>query len=200
MAIEWGSIPVWISTVVGSTTATIAVINYRRAVLDKIRDQAARVASWISVEPTSWSPDPQNPHHWTATVRAELHVANRSDVSVYGLEASCEPPAEWMQSRKVEPQAAKKSTFDVQELPPGVVAVARPIVWHFEKDLSPDESPTDLVIEVSVPEPALTFTDALGRRWRRVGTRAVRRSRSRHIRPTAKIHVDRRPHYPDRLH
>src|SRR5664279_5351038 len=91
-AMDWGSFPVWVGTLIAGTSALVGVFTYRRSVADKERDQASRVASWFSVESTELTRDNNNPQHYHAVVTVALHVVNRSDAPIYSVRVTWEPP------------------------------------------------------------------------------------------------------------
>jgi hypothetical protein len=193
MAVGLGSVPVWIGTLIGGTTAMVAVFNYRRSVADKEREQASRVASWISVDTKNLARDTVGVDQYLLSVRAVLHVVNRSDAPIYDLHVRCRRPEDL--SKAFDPKAPSPNWDELvaAELPASLEGRGD-LPWEFHKDVDPEEMEIEKGKDpnVEVPDPVLTFTDALGRRWKRTGTRPVRRSRERRpSRPTAKIAVKR---------
>ncbi len=173
--LDWGSVPVWVGTLVASFSVALAAATYRRNVHDKERDQASRVSSWMSeelepdviVEP---SEDIEERAQGRDVVRVRLYgrllVANRSEAPAYDIEVT----------------AGVGQALKLAQLPPGAVAEGRVLVGESDRRASINDR--DMVtfvgghpVELGVPD--LSFTDALGRRWRRRGDRKLRRVRAR---------------------
>ena len=46
--IDWGSVPDWLAAIVTGLSFAVAAVVYRNSVVDKEKDQAARVSAWLS--------------------------------------------------------------------------------------------------------------------------------------------------------
>ena len=46
--IDWGSVPDWLAAIVAGLSFAVAAVVYRNSVVDKEKDQAARVSAWLS--------------------------------------------------------------------------------------------------------------------------------------------------------
>ncbi len=173
--LDWGSVPVWVGTLVASFSVALAASTYRRNLRDKERDQASRVSSWMSeeLEPdvtVQPSEDIEERAQGRDVVRVRLYgrllVANRSEAPAYDVEVT----------------AGLGETLKLAELPPGAVAEGRVLVGKSDRKATiNDRDMVTLVgghsVELRVPD--LSFTDALGRRWQRRGDRKLRRVRAR---------------------
>ena len=169
--LDWGSVPVWVGTLVTSTSAAVAVVSYRRNLYDREREQASKVSCWAVVK-TILRVQVSTKEHYSADIVIDAKAVNRSDASVYDLEVS--PP----------PGSSGKTLRGI-ELPPGITATGEmQLRITATPKISSDEDQIDMnsLIDVRIPTeiqlPTLTFTDALGRRWRKRGSR-VRRVRRR---------------------
>jgi len=74
LGLDWGNVPAWIGTVVTSTSASIAALSYRRSVLDKEREQATKVAAWVTEVQGA-----------DGNAVREMRLRNGSEASVYDL-------------------------------------------------------------------------------------------------------------------
>jgi hypothetical protein len=159
--IDWGSVPAWVAALITSTSAAVAVISYSRSLYDKAREQAAqiscRVVSNFVVSITG--PDKSE------VVAVDFEITNRSDSPVYDLEVT-------FSKSKIIGKPLLGDRF-----PPGVTATGRTqIQKRYRSKISPgaDEIRTTSTSEI----PILTFTDALGRRWRKRNSH-IRRARQK---------------------
>jgi hypothetical protein len=180
MVVDWGSVPAWLGLVIGATTAIVAVVNYRRSLADKQREQASRVTSWISVERISVerTSDPDGTVGLDQySIRADpvLHLVNRSDAPIYHLHVRWKKPEDLSKPFDKNAPSSIWGGLEAPELPAGLEGRAYLKQWVFHKELRPgaevDES-QDATVESSYP--VLTFTDALGRRWKRIGAGPVK--------------------------
>ncbi|MCU1607341.1 MAG: hypothetical protein JWP46_3806, partial [Modestobacter sp.] len=71
LGLDWGNVPAWTGSVLTGSSLLIAANTYRRAVQDRVREQASKFAVWISKTPEDG--------------RVQLSFANGSDVPVYNV-------------------------------------------------------------------------------------------------------------------
>src|SRR4051812_44369915 len=90
--VDWGSVPVWVGTVVACISVAIAVATYVRATFDKERDQAARVGAWVVDTAEAWGESPEGSGHYEGWVEVRLFVANRSDAPIYDVAVRWQRP------------------------------------------------------------------------------------------------------------
>ena len=148
--LDWGSVPVWVATLVTSTSVALAVASYRRNLYDKERQQASQVSCW-TVEQMTVSIMQLSKGPRLVNISIGFRVANRSDAPVYDLEVS-------------PPPGYSGETLRGIELPPGVTAIGKMYPRKkFRSKISADEA--QIGIRSVTETPTLTFTDALGRRW-----------------------------------
>jgi len=153
-SLDWGSVPVWVATVVTSTSAVLAVVSYRRSLYDKAREQASKVSCRISQEINEKVIETA-PKKFTALFSVLVQVANRSDAPIYDLEVTI--PGIGMPLKNVE-------------MPAGAIGTGTILISKRQFDLSSDSGQFEFKFEFDISgiaPPVLTFTDALGRRWRR---------------------------------
>jgi hypothetical protein len=157
--LDWGSVPVWVATLVTSTSAAVAVISYRRNLYDKEREQASKVSCWVEGG-VIFKVTQSHEEIYSATVSVDIKVANRSDSPVYDLEVTL---------------GRSGKTLYGTELPAGVTGTGKMLLpdIHLSK-ISPGVDQVEA--RVTIETPTLTFTDALGRRWCKCKGR-VRRAR-----------------------
>jgi hypothetical protein len=150
--LDWGSVPVWIATLVTSTSAALAVASYRGNLHDKEREQASKVSCRTVKQAISMITESLE-GLYLINISISFRVVNRSDAPVYDLEVSAPP-------------GYSGETLKGIELPPGVTATGN---MHLQKKLGSKISPDEAQINVCsvIETPILTFTDALGRRWRK---------------------------------
>ncbi len=161
--LDWGTVPLWVGTLIASFSAVVAAATYRRNVLDQERDQASRVSSWVSSEELTTdvsvipSEDTERGPKDAMHVRlyGKLLVANRSQAPAYDIEV----------------RAGAGEALKLAELPPDAVAEGRVLVGERVWRASINDGDTvtlmgDYPVELTVPD--LSFTDALARalQWR----------------------------------
>jgi hypothetical protein len=164
-SLDWGSVPTWVGTVFTSTSVLLAALSYRRSILDRERDQASKVSAWLSApehtDANFLRKDAQGRSYIVAPLPVVAHVANRSDHPIFDVDLK-----------------VKHRAWTLDELPPGRTAtVSIPVEF---RDHVPEGAslPTRSTIVYELDRPLLTFTDALGRRWRRSEDRRLERVRS----------------------
>jgi hypothetical protein len=71
LGLDWGNVPAWTGSVLTGSSLLIAANTYRLSVRDRVRQQASKIAAWVSTT----SED--------GRARAHLTFANNSDMPVY---------------------------------------------------------------------------------------------------------------------
>jgi hypothetical protein len=192
VSVDWEAFRVWALTIITAASALVAVASYRRSLYDKKREQASRVAAWFTQEaPIALVPVDDGSGAYSAVVAARLHVANRSQEAIYAVHVQyAMPVADRDTARETEP-----AEVAVPEIGPGIVAHAD-IAMHFAKDFGERSRPDAGRAPWATFAPVtIVFTDALGRRWRRRGSRPVRLQRRWYDEPPAtRLHVPVVPH------
>jgi hypothetical protein len=69
--LDWGSVPVWVATLVTSTPAAVAVVSYRRNLYDKEREQASKVSCWGVVK-MIFSVEISTKEHYSAEILIDV--------------------------------------------------------------------------------------------------------------------------------
>jgi hypothetical protein len=167
--LEWGSVPIWIGTIVASTSALLAVVSYRRSVRDKEREQASKVSAWATLEGISLDIREGNVASMPFEYQTTIYIANRSDGPIYDVEVT-------------HPYLSQLSA---SEIPPGKTGTAKArftdptmtnVTWTQRPGGADGEDEYDVSVEVRGrwTQPAVIFTDALGRRWERTPDRRLR--------------------------
>jgi hypothetical protein len=154
--LDWGSVPVWVATSITSISAALAVGSYRRSLYDKEREQASKVSCWVSTRPNVNAAE-ERPGEFMLSTWMVINVANRSEAPIFDLDITGFD--EKLQSTEMPPGATGFCTVPV------AVRQVRTSLASF------DFEEQQLI---AFATPTLTFTDALGRRWRRQGARLRR--------------------------
>lgn len=185
MVEDWESVRMWVGTVVVAVSAIVAVASYRRSLYDRKREQASRVAAWFGRPPeVALETVDATDRAYRADVPVRLYVANRSDGAIYSVSVVYSLPDDFAAG------AARSAQLSILEIPAGKVAQAD-VVIPFSRDLSPgSELDDERKPWITLAPVAVAFTDALGQRWRRVGSRPVRRQRRWFDEPdTTRLHL-----------
>ena len=160
---DWGSVPAWVGAILTSGSLMIAAFAYRRSVLDKERDQASKIAAWVSVVERD------------GEKRRQVHISNGSEGSVYDVTVRPKDSPD----RHLEELPA--SSMIKVELPGPVQESSKVSTRTMEASIFSLTAAAGIETETILPEPSpeLEFTDGLGRWWRRAPRGEVKRIRSR---------------------
>jgi len=189
--IDWESVRNWVGTLVVAVSAVVAVVSYRRSLDDRKREQASRVAAWFE-RPPAPALVADSERSYRADVPVRLHVANRSDGPVFSVSVVYTLPDVTAPTDGPPPEPRRELT--VPEIPADTVAQAD-VVIPFYGELGPDVALDDgRAPWITLAPVTVRFTDALGQRWLRAGSRPVRRQRRWFEEPeTTRLHLPVRP-------
>jgi hypothetical protein len=157
--VDWGNVPAWVSSILTGSSLLIAAFSYRRSVLDKERDQASKVAAWISIADADDSK------------KRVLRISNSSDASVYAITAKLhqgpeiyveELPAK--STSTADLPGPQVSSTETRRTTLGVSLFAASFETAWNTELLPQE-----------PSPELQFRDAVGRWWQRMPNGQLKR-------------------------
>ncbi len=95
LALDWGSVPAWLGSILTGSSLVIAALAYRRSVLDKEREQAAKITAWFEL-----------------TERGPIvRLRNSSDGAIYEVLISVGLGIKDIDLRTVPPETTAKAGF-----------------------------------------------------------------------------------------
>lgn len=161
LQLEWGDVPAWVGAIFTSTSLLIAALSYRRSILDRERDQASKVAAWITLI---------DEHGQSKRI---LRISNGSDASIYDLTCRLEGE-EPVPVKELPAKAVTTVNLGGAGPAPKIAKQERLGVPTFSLEMT-----TTTEIFSQEPSPEIEFSDALGRWWRRSTDGKLERIRSR---------------------
>jgi hypothetical protein len=176
LGLDWGNVPNWFGATITSGSLMVAATSYRRSVRDKEREQAAKIAAWVSAVKVD------------GTEHGIISVRNSSDGPVFVLRVSIVgiPVVDVPELPQNETIAKELELWPILSPQPqtasliGIRVPIGPVPFELAVDFTLERTPITTGTLVHVVE-SMQFRDSVGRVWLRKASKLKRvRNRRRY--------------------